>query len=199
MTDSNWAPGVQSQAVRASLTTVVAPLVAAAVVLGYWYARSPHALRVKPGDEAPDLDLPGIVGGKARLSDYRRSPLVLVIFDTRWPITERYLWSVELLHRRALRRGLVVLGVALDDDGGALRRYVRARALTFSVVWDPGGKAVGRTYGSPRDQKPTTYVIAPGGRVEVVYLDAVDWSNDELREPVERLLPKESPRPAAGR
>jgi peroxiredoxin len=185
--------------VRSVVAVILAGLVTAAVVLGYWYARSPRRLLVKPGDAAPDLALPGVVDGQARLSDYRRSPVVLVLFDTRWPITERYLWSVERLHRRALARGLVVLGVALDEDRGALRRYLVSHAVTFPVVWDPAGRAVGPTYGVPRDAKPSTYVIAPGGRVEVVYVDPVEWSNDELREPVERLLPREAGRPAAAR
>jgi len=190
---------VQSLAVRAVGTVVVAGLVTAAVVLGFWYLRSPRRLLVKPGDAAPDLELPGVVDGKARLGDYRGSPVVLVLFNTRWPITERYLWSVERLHRRAVARGLVVLGVALDEDRATLRRYLRSHAVTFPVLWDPGGKMVGPAYGLPRDAKPSSYVIAPGGRVEVVYLDPVEWSNDELREPVERLLPPVGGKPAAAR
>ena len=181
------------------MTVAVVALVTAAVVVGYWYVRSPPALKVREGDAAPDLDLPGVTAGRTRLSDYRRSPVVLFLFDTRWPITERYLWSVERLYRRNLSRGLLVFGVALDEDADEVRRYFATRAVTFPVLWDPGGKAVGPTYGFPRDEKPSTYVIAPGGRVEVVYLDPVEWSNDEFREPVERLLARPDERPAAAR
>ena len=57
-------------------------------------------------------------------------------------VRPRYLEELEKIHRRFLRDGLVVVGVALDPPEEAAVEFVLSnRSVTFTVLLDPGGRA----------------------------------------------------------
>jgi peroxiredoxin len=117
---------------------------------------------VAEGDKAPDFVLPRLDGTVQKLSNYRGS-VVLVNFWATWcpPCIE----EMPLLNRISTdyaSRGLVVLGLAGDDDVGRINDFVAKTPLDFEVLHDPGG-AIGTGYGITG--YPETFVIDRDGTV----------------------------------
>jgi peroxiredoxin len=94
---------------------------------------------------------------------------------------------VDRLHREFWRKGLVVLGVSVDNDYAARERFLREKQITFGILQDPNGEAVRQAYGSYK--MPEAYLIDAQGKVDHVYLGSVKWRAPEVRERIEKLLP----------
>ena len=176
--------------------TIAGVAVVVALGVGWWFA--PRALRVNAGDLAPDFALPHFNQPSQRgtLSALRGGPVVLVRFDSRWPTSGAYLAELEKIHRRFLRDGLVVVGVALDPaaEQRALEFVLHNRDVTFTVLLDPDGAVTGPLYGLPRDQAET-YVIDAGGRVRAAHPTVRRWTTPAEMSGLGALLPTPTPTP----
>jgi len=161
--------------------------VGVALVLGYFYFQAPPATPVRLGDTAPELELAS-AGGRMRLSSLRHLPVMLVIFDTRWPLTATYLAEIERLQRLYGPVGLAIVGVGIDADPEAVTAFVRTAQITFLIYRDPGGSVSGPRFGRPRNETPLVYLIAPGGRVEGVYADLRRWREGGMRAKLKELI-----------
>jgi hypothetical protein len=172
---------------RRLLVPLLAIAVTLAVVLGYFYIQAPPATPVRQGEIAPELELVS-TGGRLRLSSLRHLPVMLVVFDTRWPLSRVYLAEIERLHRLYGPVGLAVVGIGIDKDPEAVTAYVRPAEITFLTYSDPGGIVIGPRYGLPSKETPLVYLIAPGGRVEGVYADLRRWREGGMREKLKELI-----------
>jgi peroxiredoxin len=181
---------------RKALVPLAVLAVAVGVAIGVRYAFAPPSTRVRAGDLAPDFALPhhNQPTSRGTLKDLRGSPVMLVRFDSSWHGTVPYLAELEKVHRRYLRDGLAVVGVALDPEveQRALEFVLANRAISFTVLLDPGGGVTGPLYGPARG-RPETYLIDPGGRVVTVELERPKWSDQLERLAV--LLPRPTPTP----
>lgn len=167
----------------------IAASVALAVILGYWYLRSPESTMIKAGMQAPDLELPsGDAGGKARLSSFRGRPVLLVMFMSNCELCQTEMLQVERVHREFRTQGLIVLGVSVDADSAAREQFLRDHGITFGILQDPDAVAVRQAYGSYK--MPEAYLIDATGRVNAVYPGAVDWRSHEVRDRIRKLLPE---------
>ena len=63
---------------------------------------------------------------------------VLVFWATYCPYCKRHNARVDKLHRAAQGQALRVLGVALDSDADAVRRYMAGNGYQFPVTLDDG-------------------------------------------------------------
>ena len=88
-------------------------------------------------------------------------------------------------------RGVVVLGVDVQDKDDAGRKFIKDFSLSFPNAPDRGGK-VSVDYGVYG--VPETFFIDRDGRIRVKHVGAV--TEDVFRDNVERLM---GPAPAAGR
>jgi peroxiredoxin len=171
---------------------VLAVLVVAAVVVGYWWLRAPDATLVKVGQQAPDLELPSLgATSKTRLSSFRGRPVLLVMFMSNCHLCDDEMPEIERLHRRLLPRGLAVIGVSADTDRAALQRFAQRHQITFPVLEDPGASALRQAYGSWR--LPEAYLIDATGTVAAVWLGSVKWSGPDVGDAITRLLPPRKP------
>jgi peroxiredoxin len=172
--------------------------VAVCVALAVRYALAPRALLVRAGDVAPDFALShhNQPSRRGTLAELRGEPVVLVRFDSRWRNSGPYLEELERIHRRFLRDGLVVVGVALDppEEQRALEFTLHNRKVTFTVLLDPGGRVTGPLYGRPRDEAET-YVIDAAGRVQAVHLAPRTWTSPAELSRLGALLPTPTPTP----
>jgi peroxiredoxin len=170
----------------------VAVAVVLAVVLVVGYLRAPEATRIKVGMAAPDLELPsvGSDGVKTKLSNFRGRPVLLVMYMANCHACEEDAGALERLHREYLRKGLIVLGVAVDADPQTRRDFIRRHETTFIVMEDPGGRAVREAYGSWK--MPEAYLIDATGVVRGVFLGRTEWRSRDMRERIDRLLPPPS-------
>jgi peroxiredoxin len=168
---------------------VSAAALALAVILGYWYLRSPESTLIKAGMQAPELELPsGDAGGKARLSSFRGQPVLLVMFMASCHLCQAEMPHVERVHREFRTQGLIVLGVSVDADPVARERFLRDYGISFGILQDPDGVAVRQAYGSYK--MPEAYLIDATGRVDAVYPGAVDWRSHAVRDRIRKLLPE---------
>ncbi len=101
--------------------------------------RVQHGLN--PGDLAPDISLADTQGTSHKLSDYR-GKLVLLNFWATWCATcLSEMPALEELHKKFSRQGLVVLGVAVNDERDKVSKFLLDHHLTFPVLLDQDGKA----------------------------------------------------------
>ncbi|NDC39499.1 MAG: TlpA family protein disulfide reductase, partial [Proteobacteria bacterium] len=94
---------------------------------------------------APDFTLRDTAGNVRSLSDFR-GKVVLLNFWASWcgPCVSE-LPSLQRLAGRYAERGLVVLGVGVDDQSQSLEQFQKAYGLSYPTLVDPDG-AVKRTY-----------------------------------------------------
>ena len=168
-------------------------LIAAAVILGFGYLSGDRATTVRPGQDAPDVELAAVEGAGGRLKGNLGAATVVVFIDTRWPQMARYADVLERFYRKYQRRRLRVIGICLDASRQAAMEFIQAHAITFTVFHDPGGRATQEAWGTPRG--PESYLLDSSGRVLDSFPEPVDWMREDRRSRVEPLLP--SPQPGA--
>jgi peroxiredoxin len=175
-----------------ALRAVGAAVVGVAVVVGFWWLRSPEATKVKVGDPAPDLELRSLgATEKSRLSSFRGRPVLLVMFLSNCHLCDAEMPEIERLNRMLLPRGLLVVGVSADEDRAALQRFVQRHQVTFPVLEDPGGHALREAWGSWK--LPEAYLIDASGKVAAIWLGSVNWSGDAVRDAIVKVLPPRKP------
>lgn len=177
--------------VRGIAGVLAAVLVAAAAILGFGYLRGERATHLRPGDQAPDVELAAVEGPRGRLRDNLGAATVVVFLDTRWPETTRYVEVLERLYRKYQRRRLRVIAIVLDESRDAARDFFRANGITFTVFHDPDGRAGQAGWGKPAG--PESYLLDASGKVVETFPHPVNWMRDDRRSPVEALLPSPAP------
>jgi cytochrome c biogenesis protein CcmG/thiol:disulfide interchange protein DsbE len=138
-------------------------LVAGLLALLVWQLRRQH--HAPPvGSVAPAFTLRRLDGpGKVSLAAYRGKPVVLNFWaswcepcKTEAAVLERD-WTSYRHH------GVVFLGVDFHDLNSDARRFVRAHALTFTMLEDGSGNVTTGRYGVT--QAPETYVLNRQGKI----------------------------------
>ena len=157
-----------------SARTIAAVAVVAAAVglLGYGLAsKGTAALAV--GEPAPDKELETLDGSAtASLADHRGS-WVLLNFWASWcdPCRDEAP-ALEQFHRRNRDRGVVVLGVNLDDARDDARAFVEEFGLTYPQLRDGDGRERRDAYGMTGF--PESFLIDPEGRIALIRRGPVD-------------------------
>jgi len=87
------------------------------------------------GPAAPDFTLVDLAGKKVHLADLK-GKVVLVEFWATWcPPCQASIPGVERLHRSYGGKGLVVLGVSVDEGGSdSLRSFAAQNGITYTVL-----------------------------------------------------------------
>ena len=163
---------------------VVVAVVGAA--FGYVHLLENKGYALKQGTVAPAFSLPSLAGSPVALQSFR-GKLVVVNFWATWcPPCVAEMPSLERLHRTLGGEGLQVLGVSIDEDEGALRKFVAARAVTFPILRDPGGRIAAGDYRTTG--WPETFVIDAAGVLKEQYVGPSEWDTPEAIEHFRRLL-----------
>ena len=110
------------------------------------------------------------------LASYR-GQITLVNFWASWCIPcVQELPGLLQLHRD--RPDIAILGVSVDEDEDAYRRFIARRHVDFVTVWNPDKSAANlyHTVGWPE-----TYIIDRKGIIRRKLVGDPDWSNPEIR------------------
>lgn len=140
---------------------------------------------VDVGDRAPGFNLTSDNGEGMRLEDYR-GKYVLLNFWATWcqPCVEE-LPSLNSVYQGMRDKGLIVLGVSVDEDKDLYRRFLEAHRVGFPTVRDPE-RSVSTRYGTFK--YPETYLIDREGVVIRKYVGAEDWRRPEIANYLQSLL-----------
>jgi len=172
------------------MKNLVRPLLVLAAVVGaafgYVHLLENKGYALKAGTVAPLFSLPSLKGSPVTLQSFR-GKLVVVNFWATWcPPCVAEMPSLERLHRTLEGEGLQVLGVSIDEDEAALRKFVAARGVTFPILRDPGGRIAAGAYRTTG--WPETFVIDAAGVLKEQYVGPSDWDTPEAIEHFRRLL-----------
>jgi thioredoxin-dependent peroxiredoxin len=129
---------------------------------------------LKPGDAAPEFDLPSQGGERVRLSDFRGTRNVVLFFypkdDT--PGCTKEACTFRDSYAEFLSRDTVVLGVS-SDSAQSHTQFASKYALPFPLLSDSGGNTR-RAYGVSRTlgimPGRATFVIDKQGSVKAVFV-----------------------------
>ena len=111
--------------------------------------------------------------------------IVILNFWATWcsPCVEE-MPSLLQLQERFRSKGVTVLAVSIDDDQNAYRQFLKDHKIDFMTVRDPA-KQSSNLYGTFK--YPETYVIDRNGIVRRKFIGAVEWSQPEIVEYLNRL------------
>ncbi len=118
---------------------------------------------VQAGSQLPEFTLPTVEGGTLSLRQFRGRVVVLDFFATWCRPCRAAIPKLNKLRQRYAKRGVSVIGFALDKGGVAkLRPFVARHRVQFPVVL--GNLALARRLARV-EVLPTTVVIDPQGRM----------------------------------
>ena len=119
----------------------------------------------KEGAPAASFALPLTAGGgRFDLEQHRGSPVLLEVFASWCGACERAAPMVDEVYREARAKGVVVVGVSVDDDARAAARVQQEWPIAYPVAIDDG--SVSRAYGV--SLLPTFILIDEGGTIRRV-------------------------------
>jgi cytochrome c biogenesis protein CcmG/thiol:disulfide interchange protein DsbE len=156
--------------------------VLAAVLVFVIYAAI-HQRVVEAGDTAPDFSITADNGRTVSLSNFG-GKLLLLNFWASWcaPCAEETP-SLSKLAQDYASKGVVVLGISVDKDPAASRKFIQRYSPRFLTARE---SKLHEDYGTY--QYPETYFIDAKGHVVMKIADPVDWSNPRVIQYIDSLL-----------
>jgi cytochrome c biogenesis protein CcmG/thiol:disulfide interchange protein DsbE len=121
---------------------------------------------------------------RVALSDLRGKVVVLNFWAT-WcaPCVEE-MPSLVQLQQRFKDKGVTIVGISVDVDGDAYHKFLKDYKIDFPTVRDPDQKAAS-LYGTFK--WPETYIIDRNGIVRRKFIGAVEWSQPEIVDFLNKL------------
>jgi len=138
---------------------------------------------VKEGDSAPDFSITAENGRAVTLKNFGGKLLLLNFWASWCQPCEQETPSLSQLAQDYASKGVVVLGISVDKDPAAYRRFLQKYSPAFLTVRD---LKIHEDYGT--FMYPETYIIDASGRVKMKFAEAVDWSNPKLTQIIDSLL-----------
>jgi cytochrome c biogenesis protein CcmG, thiol:disulfide interchange protein DsbE len=152
----------------------------------YLFLRPRAARPVEIGEAAPDFRLAGLNGAPVALQDYRRQVVVLNFWATWCPPCVEETPSLERFAQTLRARRVAVIGVSVDQDAGALRKFAADYHLSYPIALDPQ-QALAARFGTFKF--PETYIIDRQGKVAEKIIGAINWEDPRIIRFVESLAP----------
>jgi peroxiredoxin len=142
-----------------------------------------------PADAAPDFELPALAGGSVRLHDHLGKDVVLLDFWATFcqPCLVA-MPELERMHAKYRARGLVVLGVSIDEAAaqGRVRGEVAKLGVTFPILLDQETRVVSMY--NPRATAPYSVLIGREGRVVGRREGYTRGDEQKLEQEIQRAL-----------
>ena len=131
--------------------------------LGAAMPMASQAAAVPPGDSIDWPALQLLDGGLWAPSSWQGAAAVVVFWATWCAYCERHNAHIDKLHRTLAGRPLRIVGVAIDGDPVAVRRYMARHRYTFPVTLDAEPL---RSRLTVRRTVPMTFLIDARGRLQ---------------------------------
>jgi thiol-disulfide isomerase/thioredoxin len=122
------------------------------------------AASIKVGDQFPDL---GKFDLEGKLPDSLKGKVVIVDFWASWCGPCKASFPVmEQLHQSYSSKGLVLIGVNVDDNSTAMDDFLKKHPVSFAIVRDAAKKLVTT---ADIASMPTSFVLDGEGRVRFIH------------------------------
>ena len=129
------------------------------------------------GNPAPDFVVQDS-DRKVALHDYKGKSVVLLNFWATWcPPCVQEMPSLIDLQDKLKDKGVTIVGVSIDVDESAYKRFVQQHGVNFLTVRDPDQKSSG-LYGTTG--WPETFVIDKNGVLRRKFVGPVNWSDPQI-------------------
>jgi len=144
------------------------------------------AFAVGAGDPAPAFTLTTAAGETIAL-DKLKGRVVYVDFWASWcgPCRRSFPWMNEMQQKYG-PAGFTVVGVNVDKRRPDADRFLQQTPATFTIVYDPEGKAPG-AYGVKG--MPSSYLVDASGKIVAVESGFRDEQKVELEARIRTLVP----------
>jgi cytochrome c biogenesis protein CcmG, thiol:disulfide interchange protein DsbE len=132
------------------------------------------------------MDIPLTIDGKPGKLDAFRGKVVVLNFWATWcpPCVEETPSLIQLQQRIASRNG-VVLGVSVDEDDAAYRKFIQDHGITYPTSRDASKKSA-LEYGTV--MYPETYIIDRKGKIVRKVIGPQDWNSPEMTAYFDAIL-----------
>jgi len=137
---------------------------------------------VNVGDTAPQFAITSDRGTKLSRTDFGGKLLVLNFWATWCPPCVNELPSLNAMARALAAKGIVVVGISIDQDEKAYKAFTQRFKLAFETARDPEAN-ISSEYGTFKI--PETYVITPDGKVVEKFISDRDWMDPALLKRLE--------------
>jgi cytochrome c biogenesis protein CcmG, thiol:disulfide interchange protein DsbE len=144
----------------------------------YSGSRPPRVGRAAPDFTVHDSDR------TVTLSQLKGQVVVLNFWATWCPPCVEEVPSLVQMQQRMKSKGVTVLAVSVDVDENNYRRFLREHNVALLTVRDGDQKSSG-LYGTSKF--PETYIIDRNGVVRRKFIGAVDWTEPEVIDFLEKL------------
>ncbi len=140
---------------------------------------------VKEGDQALDFTIQTDSGRTVSTSNFGGNLLVLNFWAT-WcqPCVEE-IPTLDSLQKQLAGKGLVVLGISIDEDPEAYRKFLAKNPVAFQTARETNRK-INAEYGTLK--VPETYIIDRSGKVLKKVVGKEDWNDERVVSYVQSLL-----------
>jgi thiol-disulfide isomerase/thioredoxin len=159
-----------------------------ALLAAIWAAVGMAAGTPKPGDTFPDLAGFQFEGALPEL----KGKVVIVDLWASWcGPCKKAMPVLKDLHEKYGAKGVVVVGVSLDETKADMDAYLKKNPMPFTIVRDPKGKLAEKL---GVGGIPTSFVLAPDGKVKSVHEGFEgEATRKKYVQEIEALLPGVKP------
>lgn len=138
------------------------------------------------GKVAPIFELRDLDGKKVSLSEFRGKVVLLNFWATWCAPCRAEMPSFENLYRNFKGKGLVVIGVSVDNSDRTVKSFVREKGITFPILLDEKKEVSFDDYGVIG--LPVTFLIDRKGNIVEKFFGERQWDSEEIKERIKRLL-----------
>ncbi len=156
---------------RARPLVAVLAVLAVVGLLGFGLL-SKGAVKLAVGDPVPDRELPVLGGGgQGRIADYRGRWVLVNLWASWCPPCRREEPALERFWRSWRRRGLTVLGIDVQDNGGDALAFARRYGIDYPQLRSVGEER-SAAFGS--SGVPESFLVDPRGRLALIWRGPLD-------------------------
>ena len=162
--------------------SIAAFLCAAVLVL---CLRHGPAAALEAGQAAPEIQLKDLSGKPVALSSFK-GKVVVVDFWASWcGPCKQSMPFLEKLSKTYKDKGLIVLGVNIDNDAKSAKKFLDEVRVSFTIVSD-ADKKVAKAYAPPT--MPSSYLVDREGKIRRVHAGFRAGDTKSLEGEIQKLL-----------
>ena len=133
---------------------------------------------------APDFELADTEGRMHRLSDYRGKTVIINFWTTWCPPCREEIPSMNRAWNALQQEDVVILAINMGEDEDTIFIFTADYPADFPLLLDREGEVIARW---PVKGLPTTYVVAPDGRIAYRAIGGREWDDPEFLRKIRAL------------